>query len=358
MEAGASLKYTVKSLLYQFPGSLRLSRVAAHANRRHPVVLAFHGVTSEAPGHLCNYQGKHLYLPIFNRFMEHLREWYTPVPLARIARWLDGTTDIPEGAVAVTFDDGYRNVLTNAVPVLDRLRIPATVYVVTDFLREGKMVWTDAIVSALVATKRTRLEFDALGRPIDLPIGNDKDKAAADADLRALRKSLADHERVDLVARIVAALGVGERDLVAAWPDHDPLRPEELKTLIDHGVEVGSHTTGHKILTRCTPDETRRELEESKSFIESATGKPCEEFSYPNGGRGDFDSRTGAAVREGGYTCAVTAIPMRVPLGQDPFEIPRYTLADNETTMAEFAAELSGYPGYVRAIKRKMTRGN
>jgi peptidoglycan/xylan/chitin deacetylase (PgdA/CDA1 family) len=116
------------------------------------------------------------------------------------------------------------------------------------------------------------------------------------------------------------------RDIVAAWPDHDPLRPEELKTLIDHGVEVGSHTMGHKILTRCTPDETRRELEESKRFIESATGKPCEEFSYPNGGRGDFDSRTGAAVREGSYTCAVTAIPMRVPHGQDPFEIPRYSL--------------------------------
>jgi peptidoglycan/xylan/chitin deacetylase (PgdA/CDA1 family) len=260
--------------------------------------------------------------------------------------------------VAVTFDDGYRNVLTNAVPVLDRLRIPATVYVVTDFLREGKMVWTDTIVSALAETGKKRLTLDASGRLIDLSIGNDKEKAATDVELRALCKSLADRERVDLVERIVAALGVGERDLAAAWPDHEPLRPEELKTLIDHGVEVGSHTKGHKILTRCSPDETRRELEESKRFIESATGKPCEEFSYPNGGRGDFDSRTGAAAREAGYTCAVTAIPMRALHGQDPFEIPRYTLADNETTMAEFAAELSGYPGFVRAIKRKMTRGN
>jgi peptidoglycan/xylan/chitin deacetylase (PgdA/CDA1 family) len=353
-QAGASLKYAMKSLLYRIPGSSALSRIAARANRGAPVVLAFHGVTSEAPGNLCNYQGKHLYLPIFERFMEHLRERYAPVRLSRIAHWLEGKTVLPEGAVAVTFDDGYRNVLTNAVPVLNRLEIPASVYVVSDFVKEGKMVWTDAIVSALSATKKTRLELAHAERVIDLPIGDDAEKAAADSELRALCKSLADSERVDLVAKIVAALGVGERELAGAWPDHDPLRAEDLKTLVERGIEVGSHTKGHKILTRCTPEETRRELEESKSFIEGATGKPCDEFSYPNGGRGDFDARTGEAARKAGYRLAVTTIPMRVARGRNQFEIPRYTLADNRTSMAEFAAELSGYPGYVRAIKRRL----
>lgn len=344
----------MKSLLYRIPGSSALSRTAARVNRRAPVVLAFHGVTSEPPGHLCNHQGKHLYLPIFTRFMEHLREQYAPVPLSRIARWLEGKAVLPEGAVAVTFDDGYRNVLTNAVPVLNRLEIPASVYVVSDFVKEGKMVWTDTIVSALSATNKKRFELALPDRTIELPIENDAEKAAADAELRTLCKSLADAERVDLVARIVAALGVGGRELAGAWPDHDPLSAEDLKTLVERGIEVGSHTKGHKILTRCTPQETGRELEESKSFVESATGKPCEEFSYPNGGRGDFDARTGGAARAAGYRLAVTAVPMRVPRRQDPFEIPRYTLADNETSMAEFAAELSGYPGYIRAIKRRI----
>jgi peptidoglycan/xylan/chitin deacetylase (PgdA/CDA1 family) len=344
----------VKSILYNIPGSSALSRFAASANRRAPVVLAFHGVTAEAPGHLCNHQGKHLYLPLFEKFMEHLRERYAPVPLARIARWLEGKTVLPEGAVAVTFDDGYRNVLTNAAPVLNRLGIPASVYVVSDFVKEGKMVWTDTIVSALSATKKARFELSLAGRDIDLPIGDDADKAAADAELRSLCKSLPDADRVDLVAKIVAALGVGEKEIAGAWRDHEPLRPEELKTLLDRGIEVGSHTKGHKILTRCAPEETRRELEESKSFIEGATGRPCDEFSYPNGGRGDFDARTGDAARKAGYRLAVTAVPMRVPRRHDPFEIPRYTLADNRTTMAEFAAELSGYPGYIRAIKRRI----
>ena len=343
----------MKSLLYNLPGSSALSRAAAHANRGTPVILAFHGVTSEPPGHLCNYQGKHLHLPTFAKFMEHLRERYTPVPLSRIARWLEGKAVLPEKAVAVTFDDGYRNVLTNAAPVLNDLDIPASVYVVSDFVKEGKMVWTDTIVSALSVTKKKRVEIELPGRKIDLPLENDAEKAAADGELRALCKSLADSERVDLVARIVAALGVDERELAGAWPDHEALAPEDLKTLVERGIEVGSHTRGHKILTRCTPEEAERELAQSKSFIESATGKPCEEFSYPNGGRGDFDARTGEAARRAGYRLAVTAIPMRVPRRHNPFEIPRYTLADNRTTMAEFAAELSGYPGYIRALKRR-----
>jgi len=348
------LKYPVKSSLYSVPGSAVLSRIAAHANRGTPVVLAFHGVTGDPPGNLCNYEGKHLHLPLFARFMEHLRERYAPVSLSRIARWLEGRAVLPERAVAVTFDDGYRNVLTNAVPVLNALEIPGSVYVVSDFVKEGEMVWTDAIVSALSVTKKDRFRLELPGRPIDLPIGNDTQKAAADTELKALCKSFADSERMGLVSKIVSALGVSDGELAGAWRDHDPLTPADLRTLVERGIEVGSHTAGHKILTRCTPEETRRELEESKRFVESATGKRCDEFSYPNGGWGDFDARTGKAVRKAGYRLASTAIPMRVRRGHDPYEIPRYTIAHNRTTMAEFAAKLSGYPGYLRAIKRKI----
>ncbi len=338
------------------PGSLGLSRIFAHANRRHPVVLAFHGVTSDAPGHLCNYQGKHLHLPIFTRLMEHLRERYAPVPLSRVTAWLGGRDELPEGAAAVTFDDGYRNVITNAAPVLSSLGIPATVYVVTEFVEKGEMVWTDKIVSALAATARERLTLTLRESPINLPIGNDREKIAADRALRALCKSLADEDRVVFVDRIVESLGVGERELLSVWADHEPLRSEDLRALRGHGIEVGSHTASHKILTRCSPAETRRQLEESKRFIEGVTGQSCTEFSYPNGGPGDFDGRTGACAIDAGYQSAVTSIPTRVPGACNPFEIPRYTLAHNETTLAEFAAELSGYSDFFRGVKRRVIK--
>lgn len=278
-------------------------------------MLAFHGVTGEAPGHLCNHQGKHLYLPIFTRLIEHLREWYVPVPLSRIARGLADGGDLPEGTVAVTFDDGYRNVLTNAAPVLESLAIPATVYIVTGFVERGEMVWTDRIVSALAATRKERLELTAEGQSIELPLGTASEKIAADLELRARCKSLPDEERVSLVSRFVESLAVEESELRAAWADHEPLRPQDLGALPGHGIEVGSHTESHKILTRCSPEEARRELDASRRFIEGSTERRCAEFSYPNGGPGDFDARTGRLAKEAGYESAVTSIPCDSPAG-------------------------------------------
>ncbi len=348
----------VKNLIYNTPGTLTVARFFARINRRRPIVLAFHGVTSEAPGHLCNYQGKHLYLPIFARFMEHVRDGYNPVSLSRIVDWLEGRTDVPERAVAVTFDDGYRNVLTNAVPVLSRLKIPATVYVVTDFVKDGKMVWTDRIVSALSVTKKTHVTVESNGRAIELPLRDDGEKAVADDAIRSLCKALPDGERSRLVERVLDDLAVGDAEVDSAWRDHDPLRPEDLNGLSKAGVEIGSHTKSHKILTRCEPDEMRRELEESKRFIESVAGKACDTFSYPNGRPGDFDRRTGACVRGAGYRSAATTIATRVSKGGDPFEIPRYTLGHNEMTDVQFVAELSGYVSFLRTIKRKTVGGS
>jgi peptidoglycan/xylan/chitin deacetylase (PgdA/CDA1 family) len=343
----------VRKLIYTAPGTSALSRVFSRLNCRKPIVLALHGVTSEAPGHLCNHQGKHLYLPVFAGMMEHVRDAYTPVPLSRIVEWLEGRAEPTERAVAVTFDDGYRDVLTNAVPVLSRLGIPATVYVVTDFVKEGKMVWTDRIVSALSATKKARVTVASNGRSVELSLRDDREKAAADEKIRSLCKALPDGERTRLLEHVLEDLAVGDSEIVSAWPDHAPLSPDDLKTLVGAGVDIGSHTKSHRILTRCDTHDVRRELEESKRFIESITGMVCDGFSYPNGRPGDFDQRTRACVREAGYRSAATSIATRVSRRDDPFEIPRYTLGHNEMTNVEFAAELSGYVSFLRQMKRK-----
>ena len=337
------------------PGASLISRQFAYLNRKKPIVLAFHGVTSEKPGNICNYQGKHLYLPVFAAMMEYLREFYNPVSLQRIVDWLEGGADLPERAVGVTFDDGYRNVWTNAAPVLAKLGIPATVYVVTEFVRDGSMLWTDRLMSALAATQKNRLALKRGGQVSELSITTDEEKIEADVAIRAICKQLPDIKRVEFVDEIVGELDVSKRDLMSVWRGHFPLRTEDLGKMHDQGIIVGSHTRSHKILSRCTPGQLQMELGESKKFIEDATGRRCLYFGYPNGGAGDFNDETGAAVREAGYRSAVTTITRRVSGKQNRFEIPRYTLANNETTISEFAAEVSGFSGFFRGIKRAVT---
>jgi peptidoglycan/xylan/chitin deacetylase (PgdA/CDA1 family) len=347
----------LKKLIYKMPGGPLVSRQFSYLNRKRPIVLAFHGVTSEKPGNICNHQGKHLYLPKFTEMMTYLRDNYSPVPLDRIVQWLAGGADLPDRAVAVTFDDGYRNVWTNAAPVLARLGIPATLYVVSEFVRDGVMVWTDRIISALSATAKDRLCVKRDGQTTELSIATDGEKIAADEALRSMCKTMPDIRRTEFVDEIIAELAVNERDMITAWRGHLPVGPEDLGKMHDQGITIGSHSRSHKIMSRCTPGQLRLELFESKAFIEEATGRSCLDFSYPNGGPEDFNPVTGEAVREAGYRSAVTTITRRVSREHSRFEIPRYTLANNETTLPEFASEMSGFPGFLRGIKRAMTFG-
>ena len=345
----------LRSIAYRIPEAVGIGRLFSSINRHKPIVLTFHGVTSEKPGNICNYQGKHLYIKIFSELMRYLRARYTPVTMSRIADWLEGQGDIPERAVAVTFDDGYRNVLVNAAPVLSRLGIPATVYVVTDFVHERKMIWMDRMVSALAITKRTSLTLSSSAQEIRLPIQNIKEKEIADTKIRSVCKALPSEHREKVIRQIIEDLEVDDKQIAEVWRDHDPLQPGDFKTLQDHGIEIGSHTKSHRILSRCSPGELKQEFEDSKKYIESITGKVCDQFAYPNGKQGDFNERTRECARESGYRCAVTTIPKRLTRGQDPFEIPRYTLAHNGMILAEFAAEMSGYPTSLRLVKRTIT---
>ncbi|UCG51626.1 MAG: polysaccharide deacetylase family protein [Candidatus Latescibacterota bacterium] len=342
----------MRGALYSISNTFGVERLFTFLNRDRPMVLAFHGVTSEEPGHICNHDGKHLHLPIFTRFMEYLRARYAPVSLNRVLDWLEGRDELPDRAVSVTFDDGYLNVLDNAVPVLKRLGIPATVFVVTDFVRKGKMIWTDEVVSAVAMTREPRLALAWKDEMIELPLSNVKEKIEADRRIRSVCKSLADSERGRLLADIFARLHVDETMLKSAWGDHAPLRPSDIKTLREQGIEVGSHSRSHRILARCKPDEMADELETSKHWIEETTNAPCEHFSYPNGRPGDFSDDTRHYVIKSGYRCALTTVTKRVKRGDDQFEIPRYTLGNNQTTLTEFAAEMSGYPSLLRTLKR------
>jgi hypothetical protein len=217
------------------------------------------------------------------------------------------------------------------------------------------MLWTDRLLSALYLTREPRLSVDHAGNSIELPLGTDGEKIAANRMLLAICKVLPDRDRLALLDRVIERLAVDEARLTVAWPDHAPIAPEELKQLPEFAIEVGSHTCSHAIVSRMTPEQIASELSESKRFIESATGRPCENFSYPNGGPGDFSAATRRHVIEAGYRSAVTTIKRAVAPGQDRFAIPRCVLTHNRITLSEFAAELSGFPRFLRDVRGRVT---
>jgi peptidoglycan/xylan/chitin deacetylase (PgdA/CDA1 family) len=340
----------VKQTIYSISHALGVNRLSASFHRRQPIILTFHGVTADVSDTICNDEGLHLHRPLFERLMRHVARHYNPVPLARIMDWLEGKDGALERAVGITFDDGFRNVLTDAAPVLKKHGIPATLFVTTDFVFKNEMLWPDRIVSALALTKAPRFEINAGGELKSFDLSTREAKLRASTILTALCKTLDQSERLALVDMIEQRLGIDRASRFSAREGFRPIDPEEMRLLPHAGITVGAHTCSHPILARLTARDQAHELVESKRLIEATTRVACDQFAYPNGGPGDFSAGTRERVVDAGYRCAFTTVKRRVSPGDDRFEIPRCTITHNRVKLAEFAAELGGLPGTLRSI--------
>jgi peptidoglycan/xylan/chitin deacetylase (PgdA/CDA1 family) len=257
------------------------------------------------------------------------REFHV-LPLAdAVSRLAAGS--LPARAACVSFDDGYRDNLTLATPVLRRHGLPATFFVATDYLDGGAM-WNDILIEAVARAPDGMLDLSDAG----LSRFELTDLASRQACLQALLpavKHLEPGRRADVVAL------AGERCRLAAPPQLMLTEPE-LKTLHGQGMDIGAHTCSHPILTRQDDATARRELADGRDRLAQIIGRAPRLFAYPNGKPGDdYDARHVVMARELGFEAAVCTAWGVARRGDDLFQIPRFTPWD--ATPLRFHARLA-----------------
>lgn len=246
-----------------------------------------------------------------------------------VARARDGR--VPRNAVAITFDDGYRDTFTHATPILNRYGLTATVFVSTGFVGTTEVPWFDRVAHAF---KHAR------AGSIVTPWHETVALTDTDARLLALDRALAhlkaqpDDDRRRQVERLVDALGAGRAPrAMLSW--------DEIHALSRLGFDIGGHTVSHPILSRMRPDGARAEIVLSRRAIEAALGRPPLAFAYPNGGADDYTPATVDIVRDAGFTCAVTTQFGLNTGATSPFELRRG--GPWEYHLPTFALKLAGY---------------
>src|SRR5579862_5072034 len=114
------------------------------------LILAYHRVSDPSPQGLRYLSETLAVSPArFDAQMAYLSRHHRVMPLDRAFRSLREGTLPAEDAVAITFDDGYRDNLTNALPTLRRYNLPATIFVATDHIGTGVLTWYDRLVPLL-----------------------------------------------------------------------------------------------------------------------------------------------------------------------------------------------------------------
>ena len=283
-------------------------QLAAHAERRLSIVT-FHRVLP-APDPLLPYEPD---VAAFETQLAWLDSAFHILALPEaVARLAAGT--LPPRALCLTFDDGYRNNLECALPVLRKYGAPATVFVNTAYL-EGGMMWNDQLIEAVRAWPGRTLDLGTHGAG-SFELGDDRASVATRV-LDAL-KYLSYDERARLAAGLHRNSGSTVNDLM--------MSPAEVRRMHDAGITIGAHTHSHPILARLDAAEAREEIALNQRLLAEICGAPVTCFAYPNGRPGrDYDERHVAILKDLGFQAAVTTAPGTAGRGADPLQLPRFT---------------------------------
>jgi len=228
--------------------------------------------------------------------------------------------------VIVTLDDGYRDNLTNALPIAEAKGVPITVFVASGILGSHGGFWWDRLGTLLRARPPHVREIDLpVGdRTIRLPIGS----SGIRADLDSVRSHLLPH-RVTEIERALDAVSEQWQVSSAPPPDAGTLTTEDLRQLAaSDTATIGAHTVDHVRLGGRSAQEQLDTISGSKGELERSIGRAVSHFAYPFGGLGDFDDRSVEAVRAAGFDTACTAFRGTARPSTDPYRLPRRGVMD------------------------------
>lgn len=262
---------------------------------------------------------------VFEAQMHHLSKNCEVVPL------LEATTllkqgKLPRRACCITFDDGYADNFTVALPILEKYRLPATIFIATAYLDGGRM-FNDTVIDLIANVKEQSLDLRDIG------LGNfvlDCDTSRRDAidALLAKLRYVPLQERETLTAQIRKLAG-SEEMLIDTM-----LTTEQVKMLPGRGIEVGGHTDAHTILTTLGTEQSYAEIQRGKCRLEAIVGKPIRAFAYPNGfPHRDYADEHVRIVKKLGFEVAVTTAAGVARRDSDIYQLPRFTPWDKGMLM-------------------------
>ena len=248
----------------------------------------------------------------FDAQIKYLKETY------RIIRFEDDWRDIKEKAVVITFDDGYADNYLNALPILEKHRVPATVFVSTGNIDTNNEMWWDELEALFLLNKNLPESIEVCGCKLDLTTPEKIIKSYYEAH-RLLK-----YVDYDLRKKELERLEIELKPLNYPRNEYRAMTSRELKMISESEmITIGGHTVTHTALAKQQREIQEWEIRESKKFIEEIIGKKITTFSYPFGGVLDYSSDTADLVRNVGYEKAAIVKEGLWDIGVNPYHIPR-----------------------------------
>jgi peptidoglycan/xylan/chitin deacetylase (PgdA/CDA1 family) len=281
-------------------------------------VLLFHSISTRR---------NPLYDPVdvelFERIVRYFAQNYTLTTPE--ALWLGKIEQVPPNPAIITFDDGYKDFIDYALPILQRYSAPAAMYIITECVENGLPPWTHQLDYIFLNTQKSVVPsvlLDSLPRQFrQSSWTNQTERKSFVQLLKPYLKKINNDQRITLLKLIHESINDVE------IPRNLMMNAEEVRQISQAGIEVGSHTHTHPLLANISNDaEVLTELTLSAELIQAITGIRPKTISYPVG---SVNPRIEMLSQNAGYHIGMAVINRAATLNDvNLLSIPRINIVN------------------------------
>jgi peptidoglycan/xylan/chitin deacetylase (PgdA/CDA1 family) len=268
-------------------------------------IFLLHGVVESSDYQVRNYNRKHLELSVFKNYMEGLKRVGTPLSMDQVVEILSHNKSFPSNSFAITFDDGFENNYSVALPVLEKLELPATFYITTGFIQENQMSWIDKIEYCF--ENKEKIDIKLPWRTEIVSIDDKDSKIEILSEIRLKVKNSTEIHADNFSDDICLQCGFPQLksstdplDLKLSWNQIESMHKHPLFT-------IGGHSHTHAILSYLSPDALEAEVALSLSLLESEANVITTHYSYPEGLLHCYSDEVIRSLKNHGIVCSPSA---------------------------------------------------
>jgi peptidoglycan/xylan/chitin deacetylase (PgdA/CDA1 family) len=280
-------------------------------HRDHITILTLHGVMDPSVGNT-NWEPLRWQMQLrqLDKYLEILTQYFDFVSMDTAVRQLASKAPKSRKMKAVlTFDDGYRNSYTQALPILNKHGVPGIVFPAVSNVIKQEPFWFDRLDYALQMLPAGEQVINIGSSEFRVNSDDRSDLQRQCKRIMLAAKDIDDDDLVmqkkvrDLTELLEAKSGKTLQDIHSSDEWTALCTGDMLKKSVETGLDVGSHTMDHIRLSQVADDVIVDQLSQSKHELEAIVNQSCKYICYPNG---DYDDRVRAHARACGYEAGLT----------------------------------------------------
>lgn len=287
-------------------------------------ILCYHGVTKEKSVGIENYSQKHIHYETFKKQLKIIKNSCQVISMNDVIHIYKNKVKIKDKLLAITFDDGFKNNIEVAAPILDNYNFEATFYVTSGLINTNNLFWVDQLENSINSLEGRNLKIMIKGKSLDFPIKSRKNKIETLNKIKTYCKNSMITEK-NRVVDFLNQLSCSDHTNTRGIENYNLMNWSDIITINQsNNFIIGGHSLKHDLFSKIEREsDLERDIKLSLELIQKKLKKKIIHYSYPEGQNIHFNEKVIEILKRNKILCCPSAIDGINKGSEDLFTLKR-----------------------------------